>query len=207
MSSVLAEEMEATTQFGVGEPPLELRRINWGAVFFGWLWALVYGFWPWAVLLAGLSMASTLFTNISAGSPVRMALGGEMTIAVVSSLISWGLAAVLGVKGNRLMWENQQQRLAGTPKVALGRPSANIDEYLASQRTWGIVGALMSVAGFMLGVGPALAHWDESSAGWAAGSGIGVVVLLGLFIWDRARQRSALRVGATASTDGGSPTS
>lgn len=66
--------------------PEDLKKWNWGAFFFNWLWGVCNGvYWPLAVLVLTFIFQIVLFP--------------------LGSIISLGLSVYLGIKGTELSWD------------------------------------------------------------------------------------------------------
>ena len=111
--------------------PLDLDRVNWGAFFFGWLWAGAYGAWPWFALLFVYWVTSRQILFLAADSSDRVL---TTTVAIVTAVGTWALPAMLALRANRTLWRYERDRRAGTFRPAVGRPSPVVSQYLASQR-------------------------------------------------------------------------
>lgn len=132
----MAEHEELPARFGVGDPD-RVDRVNWGAFFFGWVWALAYGAWPWFIALLVYWVMRRIVLLASAQMHDASA---DLALAAALALGYWGLSALLAVRANRIVWRYEQGRVAGVSHAAVAKPALTVSEYLASQRTWGYAG-------------------------------------------------------------------
>ena len=105
-----------------GPFPLELKRWNWGAFLFNWVWALAHNSW-FGLLALFFPVVSFL---------ALFASGWVLAIVFFAGLIGTvAVAILLGIKGNKLAWQN--------------RKFANREEFESVQRIWARV-ALITYA-------------------------------------------------------------
>jgi hypothetical protein len=133
---------------GDGQLPPELNRVNWGAFWLTWLWAIFNGLWEWALIILVSVFALDQFA-----SGVAYWIGGLNAVGWVifvdrlfAGVFGAAVSVVFGVWGNRLVWWRERRRIAasgGNPK----RPRM-LDHYLGAQRGWTIAGFI--VAGVFL---------------------------------------------------------
>ncbi|MDO8507398.1 MAG: zinc ribbon domain-containing protein [bacterium] len=119
------------------ELPPELKKFNWGAFFFSWIWGIGNGVW--------IALLVFLFQSIPAfGSLVGIITGSfsEQAGAVITSIITFvgvigqiGFLIWLGINGNRLAWKTGRW--------------ADIEKFKATQKKWAIAG-LVFVGGFII---------------------------------------------------------
>ena len=124
--------------------PSELDRVNWGAFWLTWLWALFNGLWEWVLIIL-----ASAFALDQVASGVAYSIGGLNAVGwvifadrIFSGVFGVAAAVVFGVWGNRLVRWRERRRIAasgGNPK----RPRT-LEQYVSSQKGW-------TIAGFILG--------------------------------------------------------
>ena len=91
---------------GVATPP-EIRRLNWGAFFLGWIWCLAHGVWLGLILsifLSGIGNFILLFKGNEWAWQARKwesaeAFNNSQRAWAIAGLILVGLGLVCGVIG------------------------------------------------------------------------------------------------------------
>ena len=77
------EEEEIETYYNPYQIPPEIKKWNWGAFFFSWLWAVCNGvYWPLIIIVFNF-------------------------IPFIGGLASLGIRIALGIKGNEWAWESK----------------------------------------------------------------------------------------------------
>lgn len=72
------------TPYNANDVPAEIKKWNWGAFFFNWLWGVCNGvYWPLALILVNL-------------------------IPYVGQLLALGACIVLGINGSEWAWKRKQ---------------------------------------------------------------------------------------------------
>ena len=168
--------------FGRGPLPSSLDNLNFSALFWDGLWALVYRDWPWliaflAVRLAGLSffgwfnIATTYWKNPAIAVPVSIA----------SASATWLLAIFFSFAANRRLWERQVARPTSLS-------TKTVATYLKTQRDFGWVGFAMTVVGAVSILVRLGGTARFSKAGALAGFVAEVILIAGA--WAIARRRT-----------------
>lgn len=103
--------------------PKEVLEWNWGAFFFGWIWAI--GNKAWIAVFLGL------FAWIS--YIVATQFGSEL----VGVLIYVGMGVVLALKGSEWAWQNKSWD--------------SIEHFKRTQRTWRNWGIVFTIVSFIIG--------------------------------------------------------
>jgi len=170
---------------GEGELPPDLDRVNWGAFGFGIIWSILYGPRRWLIAFVIVVAVPFVVDNIALlffdSATVFPAV--QRITATFTSILLPPLAATYALVVNRQVWQREQVRLqtGSNPPIPLWR-------YRKSLRFW----ARLFVVVFVLNVG----IW----AGLAAFGilplasllpGMGLVLAVGLFVYDRRRMREA----------------
>lgn len=172
-------------EFGTGEMPAELTRLNWSAAFWGWLWAGAYGVWRWFWLLAavgavrGVSVA-LLFSGVVPGLWPWIGLTAEV--------VSWGAVIAFAFSANATLW-----RLEATAarRPALVRPAGQeLERYVTAQRMGGFAGLSVSALGYLLGL-VALITREPAAVNVALAVYVAPLAIPGVAgIWDLVRERA-----------------
>ncbi len=176
--------------FGVGDFPVELARLNWGAFFFGWLWALVHGLARWFWLLAAFHVAWLWVMPLLYRS-VGTSLVGGIALQVASSLLVYGALGVFAFNANRLAWNrtrNGIERRAVRGESWL--PDA-IGAWAKTERDWARVGFALLVISILSGAYLAIER-NGTTALFFAGANVMLNLAPVLAVWlaDRHRRRN-----------------
>jgi hypothetical protein len=131
-------------RLGEGGFPPELDRVNWGAVFLSFFWALSRGLGTWAAGLFGLGVAQVVLTSLAYQSDEPLAI---YVVAVVNAITGIGLSVFVGVRANRIVW-NREQSIAAGRNVFRLPPRESVAAYVSRQRVWAFVGAAFLLLGF-----------------------------------------------------------
>lgn len=183
-------ELDAS-EFGVGEFPRVLDRLNWGAVLLPGAWAVLYNLWAWAGLLLAIQVALSYLPQIIQRYGPGGALGLLVFISV--SLIAWVPTVVFGFQANHLLWKREAARRAGKVCVALLVVPESVGAYSKGQRTWVKVGlALLTIASLWQVLWIIVTVVLQASATWelAIRLAAALVPLALLWLFDRYRSRS-----------------
>ena len=128
-----------------GDVPPEVSGWNWGAFGMGlfglgWLWATNQRITSvFTTLLPFFLLHLYLFVAIGWDAPPGFRIARLMVS--VLGFCYWGVAAYLGINGNKLAWKHRQ--------------FSDVDDFKACQRAWGwwalglLVGYILLVAGFL----------------------------------------------------------
>ena len=172
-------EAVAGTEVGVGEFPVDLARVNWGAVFLAPIWAIRYGLRPWIWYFFSLVIGSIVIDNTALliDSATLFPAVTRITSAVTIPTVLLG-AYVFGVVANRQIWRAQAARLESVGKKA--RKPIELERLRKSVRFWSVV-AVVLVALDVFGLVAAAVRLDPSSWRSIAGG----LIFLGVFAYDR----------------------
>jgi hypothetical protein len=170
-------------RLGEGEFPARLDRVNWTLIFWGGLWVFYYGAWSWLALVLGLNIAAVaLYLFVLSG-------GASAPVFLVASVIyvlaSYTLLIVLAKRANRHVWERERRRVKRQSDESLPRLAQLVSEYVRGQRRWAWIGFAM------LSLSTVSTLWNtRATPGFVAnlmGDLASVLVLLGLYAWERLR--------------------
>ena len=172
---------ERAVRFGVGPVPLEVDRLNWSAVLWGALWALVYGVWPWFWTLVALDLVATII-SVSIGRSTASSASAPATIAVYSltTLLMWAPSVYFGFVANRVLWERRAQRPAS------GEPPT-VEAFLRTQRTWAVIGLAWVGLGWVRSALVARGPSMFSELAVASSVAATILVLAGMWLWSRSQ--------------------
>ena len=94
--------------------PREVKRFNWGAFFFTWIWGLVNKSYLTLISLAlwAISFVVPFIFGFGAGlsgneTAYAVGTGFGFIFGIISSLIGLGLRIWFGIKGNDWAWQNK----------------------------------------------------------------------------------------------------
>jgi hypothetical protein len=142
---------------GQGEMPAKLDRFNWGAFFVPFFWGIVFGVWP-IVYLWLLAFMSPLLLLMLVGSGGTDMMRASMTgVIVISEIINGAVRLWVGMNANRLLWKREERRLEMT-SGATSRFS--VASFSARQRTWAVVGGVVTVLSVVVVSGAAVLPGD-----------------------------------------------
>ena len=123
--------------------PAEVKRFNWGAFFFQWVWGL---FNKSYLTLISLGLSVLLFVIgfllvIFAGASGKQEIVGLTFILmfflnVISTIVSLALSIWFGIKGNDWAWQNKKWE--------------SVQYFHHVQRIWAIVGTVLFAFGILL---------------------------------------------------------
>lgn len=131
---------------GQGEMPAELKRFNWGAFFLPFFWGTAYGVWR-IVYFWVLAFMSPLLLLMLVGLGGEAAMQASMTgVIVVSQIIAAVVRLWVGMSANTLLWQRESARLEA---VAGAVPRFSTDRFASRQRTWLIVGIVITALSVM----------------------------------------------------------
>ncbi len=136
--------------FGGGEFPRELDRFNWGAFFVPAFWAVAYGTWP--ILFFWLfTLLLPIFLLMITGSFGQTTLEASIVgVTVISQFAEGVMRLWAGANANAMLWKRETLRL---DVVEGSRPRFSLERFVARQRTWTIIGAVimvLSIAGVVM---------------------------------------------------------
>lgn len=171
---------------GEGSFPAEFDRVNWGALVFGPVLALVYGMWEWVAAFATLLLGSMVVREVAARFDSQILARAQ---GVTGALLwpCWLVASIaFGVLVNGQLWERERQEFEATG----GDPVAPIPlwRFRASVRFW----TRLSLAAFVLGLVWVLAVIAKGQLTWTRPGPV-VLLLPALLVYDRIRIRSRRR--------------
>lgn len=116
--------------------PAEVKRFNWGAFFFSWIWGVCNKSYLTLIALAVaflsfiITFGIALYAGLSYYSNfVSFLLVVMVLINVISVLAAFVLAIWFGVKGNNWAWQNKKWK--------------SLEHFHFVQRIWAIIGAVL----------------------------------------------------------------
>lgn len=178
MTGSAAETATPPQAFGSGSMPQALDRLNWNAVVWGGLWALVYGVWTWFWLFVGLGLVQMLFfiwfNRVSALAQVAAL---AVPVYALGTLVGWLPAFWLGFVANRTLWSMRQRRPSSR--------AVPIESFLATQREWAIKGFALLILGELLRLISAFQPHIWSTPGYIAGTAVQVCTFVAVWLWSR----------------------
>lgn len=183
----------ANRRVGEGEFPAALNRVNWNAFLLGWLWVLGHGLWTWLAALLVLFLTGVFLQVLFNGTLARFFVGAGLFSSarlprmadasrVITVVASWLLSAFFALRGNHEVWAKEARR---TVDPARGASFAvrTVADYLGSERRLMPIALIVFVAGVIYAFYVAV---QSGSLALTLGSHIfGVIVLVGLWAWDR----------------------
>lgn len=141
-------ESDLEGQFGYGPFPAELDRLNWGALIFGWVWAIWHGLGLWSALLFVGGFVGFVLVTLARTSALGQSLAAQFAIIAAYAAVTWTVLAVFAFRANRLFWERQGRRIqAGALHPYKTRPVA---DYEASQLLVAPLGFALLVLGYVV---------------------------------------------------------
>ena len=183
-------------RFGQGDLPPELDTLNWSAVFWSGLWALVHGLWSWFAAFAALTAAG-LAAYFLASSLVPGARPVLVILTVLHSVAGMVLTIVFAYRANRLLWQRERERLDAWEGASAPLPKKTVGGYLRSQYRWALIGLAVSVIETVQNAWSVLGTELMYTSALVA---VELLVLLGLFVFERSRTRAVQRELTSAST-------
>ena len=188
----VAEQTSASSCafLGDGDFPDDMDRMNWGAALFDWLWALAHGAWGWVAVLTVVGIASRVLFAYFYLAPIGRSVLAASIAAAVSELVFWGLSGALGMRANRIAWQHAQQRVA----ISDVGTRTSVESYQQSQRIWFLLGGALTALGYGASWLRVATEFPDRLVPTIVGTATAVVVLLTLWLWDRARTDSRERV-------------
>jgi hypothetical protein len=181
-SRPLRQGPPASRLLGQGEFPPELDCVNWGAVFWGALWSLVYGIWPWFLGLIALRLCAFLFFPYFNATSWGSSWIGGLVASVLFSVVFWCALAILGVRANQLVWLREKARSASEGGAPV--PQATVSQYIKAQRTWAVSGMAVTLGLEALGIASTFPNRAIPSL---ISGACGLAILGVLFVYDRNR--------------------
>ena len=114
--------------------------MNWAAVAFGELWALLHGQVAW---LLGLVAVPTALVFIGSRVPQLRESGLDpYLVLALAGASNTGVRAVFGLRANRLLWARAASQSAGETQTLVGLP-ARVSEFASWQKGWNVTAALL----------------------------------------------------------------
>jgi len=180
---------------GEGDFPPEFDRVNWGAYGCSPVWLLMYGPRAWLLAFLGAVGAQILIDNIALlffdSATVYPAV--HIVTSAANAVILPLLLVSYAITVNRLLWRREQARFAAAGDIpAHPIPLAR---YRKSTRFWTRFFMALFVVGYAGSIGLYLTHRIELSA---LNPGVGTVVLIAVFIYDRVLARRSAKLTSTS---------
>ena len=117
-------------------------------------------------------------------------LGGLLEQPVVTvgfRIVYWGVTVAFALRANRLVWETERKRAERAEADPTRKQPSLVSRYVSNQRVWTIAG-LVLLAAMPLGLlVPSVSRVPGAAFDVAVTGGIQVVLLVGLFVYDRVR--------------------
>ena len=171
---------------GEGPFPPEFDRVNWGAYGCSPFWLLMYGPRAWLFAFLGAVGAEILIDNIA-----LLFFDSATVFPAVQKLTSVANAVVLpllvvgyAITVNRLVWQREHARFAAAGDIP-AHPIPLV-RYRKSTRFWTRLFIAFFVVGYAGSIGLYFTHRIQLSA---LNPGVGTVVLISVFIYDRVLAR------------------
>ena len=172
-------------RLGEGEFPPELDRVNFGAFLLAILWAPFHRLWGWFGVFAVLEVLESVMGLSAPGF-----LGGLLEQPVVTvgfRIVYWGVTVVFALRANRFVWGTERKRAERAKADPTRKQPSLVSRYVSNQRVWTIAG-LVLLAAMPLGLlVPSVSRVPGAAFDVAVTGGIQVVLLVGLFVYDRVR--------------------
>lgn len=166
--------------FGDGELPPALAGANWGAFLLGGLWALLHGVWGWFAAILIVRFGLTVL-GLAARRMGLFDIGVSAQVySIISTLLSWGLYAVLALKANSLAWGKARLRLGRSSQITVGA-------YLRNQKSLLLLGVVLLVLGTLVNA-QSVIQGTTSLAPFLASVGVVGVLAAATQIVDHARR-------------------
>jgi hypothetical protein len=157
-------------------PRGRLDRINWGAFFFGWLWAAAHGLWLWFAILGLLDLLATVFFASLYATLVGRSPLALVALSAASAMAGAVLLAVFAFRANQLYLDRH--------------PGAeSLRRFATSQRLWAGIGLAFWILGLASGAYATARGAQALMAPRAIGTAVDVLAVLVIWLYDRYRRR------------------
>ncbi len=185
-------EQEPALQFGRGEFPKELDRLNWGAMLMGVLWALAYGVWPWLLALGALQIVGMVVFGFFNNSELANSAIWGLVAHVVSQTVTWTALGLFALSANRLAWK-RMGRLIASGRHQPSSLSPSIEKFSKSQKTWLLIGLAVTVVQYANGYQTVMRQWPERQLPSLAGFACAGLVIGAFYLIDKRRADTLVR--------------
>jgi hypothetical protein len=159
--------------------------VSFGAFLLAFLWAPLHRLWGWFGVFV---LLETLESAMGLSAPGF--LGGVFDHPVVMvgfRIVYWTVTVVFALRANRLVWTEERKRAARTKGERVLRRHPLVSGYVSNQRVWTIVGLVLLVGTPLSLLIGAVNSIRGAAFDVAVTVGTQVVLLAGLFVYDRAR--------------------
>jgi hypothetical protein len=173
------------SRLGEGEFPLGLDRVNFGAFLLAFLWAPFHRLWGWFgvfVVLEGLESAMGLSAPGFLGGVFE-----QPAVVVGFRIVYWTVTVAFALRANRLVWAEARKRAARTEAEPVPRRPSLVSRYCSNQRVWTLTGLILLVGAPLSLLIGSVRSIPGAVVDVAVTVGTQVVLLAGLFVYDRVR--------------------
>jgi hypothetical protein len=172
-------------RLGEGEFPPGLDRVNFGAFLLAFIWAPAHRLWGWFGVFFVLEALESVMGLSTPGF-----LGGAFerpVVMVAFRIVYWTVTVAFGLRANRLVWAEECKRAARTEGEAGPRRPSLVSRYESNQRVWALVGLILLVGSPLSLLIGSVNSIPGAVADVAATVGAQAVLLVALFVYDKAR--------------------
>jgi hypothetical protein len=133
-------------QFGVGDFPPELNRVNFGAVLMP-IWVVVYGLWEWFLGIIGVSVIVALISIFIPRVEDNLVILWGFGLIQVVIYSAWQI--FIGTRGNRMAWARTARVLAKPDAKTKMLVAHSLKSYKTNQTFWTGIGILYALYQFL----------------------------------------------------------
>ena len=172
-------------RLGQGELPMELDRVNFGAFLLAVLWAPFHRLWGWFAVFVVLELLESAI-----GLSTPQLLGGlfeQPAVTVAFRIAYWTVTVAFALRANRLVWAVERKRAARAIDGSVPKPPSLVSRYASNQRIWALVGVVLLIATPLSLLIGSVKSVPGSIVDAAVTVGAQAILLVGLFVYDRAR--------------------